>query len=207
MLNMLLNKTKFLDNIISFINNKDEAIFNGLYIVGTTPSLELIGHQNDYVKVYIDPITFDKTLTFTQSFTDDIVYVESEGTKFIFNGDDWVIPVYSIPLTVELDVFREANYVGTDLELMSTIKQAIMDAISSKFGINANIYTSEIINAVHGVTGVHHCSLISPKSDIFFDFDINEFVKKPGEEICEDLMRYGPEYVYFTEDDIRINVL
>jgi hypothetical protein len=46
---------------------------------------------------------------------------------------------------------------------------------------------------------VEHCRLIKPGSNIFFNFDLINLTQ-------EQLLEYGPEYVYFTEDDIEVKI-
>jgi hypothetical protein len=111
----------------------------------------------------------------------------------------WVVPNYDIPLVLEIDVFKDDTYSGTNGNLKDAVLEAVIDAFSLRFGINQNIYRSEIIDVIQSVTGVDHCVLRQPQSSIFFNFDINDFDQ-------ETLLRYGPEYVYFDEDNMIIRV-
>ncbi|GAH05367.1 unnamed protein product, partial [marine sediment metagenome] len=52
---------------------------------------------------------------------------------------------------------------------------------------------------IQDVEGVDHTVLREPRSSIFFNFDINDFDQ-------ETLLRYGPEYIYFDEDNMTIRV-
>ena len=58
----------------------------------------------------------------------------------------------------------------------------------------------EIIDVIHNVTGVSYCRLIKPETSIFFKFNIDDFDQ-------QELLEYTPDLVYFTEDDIVINVI
>ena len=107
---------------------------------------------------------------------------------------------YSIPLQISLDIFMSSDYSGTLTGLISTIRQTLVETFSGRFGLNANIYRSEIIDVVQQIEGVDHCRLVKPESDIFFNYDIDLFSQ-------EELLKFTPEYVYFTEDDITIQVL
>ena len=78
----------------------------------------------------------------------------------------------------------------------NSIKSALLSEFSSRFGPNVSIYRSEIITVVQNVTGVSHCRLLEPQSNIFFDdVEIDDFTQ-------QELMEYAPEYIYFTEDEI-----
>ena len=83
--------------------------------------------------------------------------------------------------------------------LTQAIREALVEAFTERFGINAEIFRSEIVDIVQGVDGVDHCRLLTPQSSIFFNFDIDDFTQTQ-------LLEYAPEYVYFTEDDIAIRI-
>jgi hypothetical protein len=136
---------------------------------------------------------------FTQPKTDEMVYVTTEGFKYLYGENGWVIPSYNIPLEISLDVFRSSTYSGSIGDLTQAIREALVDAFSSRFGLEANIYRSEIIDVVQEVDGVDHCRLLKPETSIFFNFDIDNFTQ-------EELLQYGPEYVYFTTDNITIRI-
>ena len=53
---------------------------------------------------------------------------------------------------------------------------------------------------MQGVAGVDHLRLINPKSSIFFNFKLEDFTD-------EQLLEYGPEYVFFKEENISILVI
>ena len=130
---------------------------------------------------------------------DQMVLVQDQAKKYIYSETKWVIPSYSIPLKLSLDVFRTTTYTGTLGDLTQTIRTTLVEAFNDRFGINTSIYRSEIIDVVQEIDGVDHCHLISPESSIFFNFNIDEFTQ-------EQLLKYAPEYVYFTEDDISIRI-
>lgn len=136
---------------------------------------------------------------FTEPTTEDIAYVVNKGEKYLFSESGWLVPEYNIPLQIELDVFKTSTYSGSTGELAQEIRTILVSAFEGRFGINIDLYRSEIIDVVHNVNGVEHCRLIKPESSIFFNFDINDFTQKQ-------LLEYGPEYIYFTSDDITIRV-
>lgn len=137
---------------------------------------------------------------FTQPKTEQFVNVINRGVKYLYSESGWVIPSYSIPLQISLDVFKTSTYTGSLSELTDSVRSALVSAFEGRFGINIDIYRSEIIDVVQEVDGVEHCRLLKPESSIYFEFDINDFTQ-------EQLLSYGPEYVYFTEDDISIRIL
>ena len=136
---------------------------------------------------------------FTEPTTEDISYVVNKGENYLFSESGWLLPEYNIPLQIELDVFKESTYSGSTGDLAQEIRTTLVETFEGRFGINADLYRSEIIDTVHNVDGVEHCRLIKPESSIFFNFDINDFSQ-------EQLLEYGPEYIYFTSDDITIRI-
>jgi hypothetical protein len=139
------------------------------------------------------------TWAFTIPNTDDILNVTNENKKYIYNESGWVFPNYEIPLIVTLDVFKTDSYASSTSTLAASIRETLVTEFASHFGINKPIYRSEIIETVQNVDGVEHCRLLTPESNIFFNFNIDDFTQK-------ELLEYGPEYVYFTEDSITIRI-
>jgi len=131
--------------------------------------------------------------------TDDILIVADEGLKYIFSASGWVVPAYNIPIVVTLDIFKLDTYTGSIAALADLIRETLVTDFEDRFGINQSIYRSEIIESVQNVNGVEHCRVLTPQSNIFFNFNIDEFTQ-------QELLEYGPEYVYFTEDSITIKV-
>ena len=131
--------------------------------------------------------------------TEQILYVTNKASKYIYCQAGWVVPEYEIPLQIELDVFKSDTYSGSNSDLTSAIRTAVVNAFTSRFGINVAIYRSEIIDVVQEVDGVEHCRLLKPESSVFFEFDIDNFTQ-------EELLSYGPEYVFFESDDIAIRI-
>ena len=128
-----------------------------------------------------------------------MVYVTNENYKYIFSDPGWVKPIYNIPLKLSLDIFKESTFVGSLGSLTQDIRQTLVEAFKDRFGINIDIFRSEIIDIVQNVEGVKYCRLIKPESSIFFNFDIDTFSQ-------EELLKYSPEYIYFTENDIEIRI-
>jgi len=155
-------------------------------------------HRDDIIRC-----TDSTSLIFTyeQPTADSIVYVTDEGEKYIYSERGWIlIPLYTIPLLIEVEVFREVTYSGTLSSLITTVQETIYDAFKDRFGTNAFLYRSEIIDVVQDIEGISHCRLILPETSIFFNFELKNLTQSQ-------LLRYGPEYVYFTEDNITVRVI
>ena len=131
--------------------------------------------------------------------TDDIVYITDKGKKYIYNGNKWVLMEYNCPLNISIEVFKSSTYYDSDVALANLIKSTLLSEYSSRFGPNITLYRSEIVRTVQNVEGVSHCNLIAPESNIFFNYDLQSLTE-------EELLRYSPEYVYFTEDTISVKV-
>jgi len=154
--------------------------------------------KDDYIASLSDATSLTWVFTFPDS--DDFVYVANKGQKYIYSETGWVVPTYNIPLQIELNVFKEDTYSGSIGDLTQAVREALVDAFQNRFGIGVSLYRSEIIDVVQEVDGVEHCVLLKPQSSIFFNFDIHEFTQ-------EQLLSYAPEYIYFTEGDIKVRIL
>lgn len=160
------------------------------------------GHDGEIAECAVSDSTGDSTSVtwyFTEPNTDDMVYVENKAAKYIYGSTGWVLPNYLIPLQIKLDVFQTSTYTGSISSLATAVREALVEAFQDRFGIENDLYRSEIIDVVQGVDGVEHCRLIKPASNIFFNFDLINLTQ-------EELLEYGPEYVYFTEDDIEVKI-
>lgn len=145
----------------------------------------------------VSPITF----SYEKSVSDSIVYITNKNENYIYSEGGWIpLPIYNIPLEIEVEVFRDISFSGTLTSLQTTVKETIIEAFQSRFGTASEIYRSEIIDVVQNIDGISHCRLRRPETSIFFNFNL--------QDLSEDqLLRYGPEYVYFTEDTILVRVV
>lgn len=138
---------------------------------------------------------------FEEAVADAITYVEAKGENYIYSERGWIpLPEYTIPLEIEVEVFRSSTFSGTITALTNTVRETIYEAFEDRFGTNATIYRSEIIDVVQNIEGVSHCRLRKPETSIFFNFDLKDLTQNQ-------LLRYGPEYVFFTEDSIAVRVI
>jgi len=193
--NMQLNEVDLLAVIDMLCDPPTSGIEGDRYIVCNGTG-SWYGY-NDYIATLADSTAM--TWVFTEPKTEQMLYVTNKGLKYIYCESGWRVPSYNIPLEIEVDIFTSSEYSGTLGDLTQAIREAIVDAFTDRFGINADIYRSEIIDVVQGVDGVEHCRLVKPESSIFFNFNVNNFTQ-------EELLTYGPEYVYFTEDSIAIRI-
>ena len=219
--NMQLNEVDLLPVISIRCGEPVSPSVDDRYIVGTGSAGDWADHEGDIATwtKQVDSITTDSTSfdgtsiihvevttdttsylwIYTEPKSDQMVYVEDEDYKYIYSDLGWVKPLYMIPLQISLDIFREETYTSSLGSLTQAIREALVAAFEDRFGINAEIYRSEIIDVVQEVEGVDHCSLLDPVSNIFFNFDINNFTQT-------ELLEYAPEYLYFTVDDIAIRI-
>ena len=141
------------------------------------------------------------TFVYEKPVADSIVYITDRDAKYIYSIRGWIpLPLYEIPLEIEIEIFRESTFSGTLASLQDTIKTTIINAFSDRFGTGAQIYRSEIIEVVQDIDGISHCSLRKPETSIFFNFELNELTET-------ELLEYGPEYVYFNADNITVRMV
>jgi len=157
-----------------------------------------VEHQDNIIKC-IDSTNI--TFIYEEATADTIAYVTNKGAKYIFSERGWItLPEYTIPLKLEIEVFRDVTYSGTLTSLIDTVRTTVFEAFQDRFGTNATIYRSEIIDVVQEIEGVSHCRLRKPETSIFFNFDLKDLTE-------EQLLRYGPEYIFFKEEDITVRVI
>ncbi len=190
--NMQLNTTNKI--IVSIISDPPSpGVVGDIYIVGKGTGL-----WENYNK-YFATCTGVDTWSFVEPNPDQMVLVQSDNKKYIYSESGWVIPEYEIPLVIEVDVFKNSSYSGSLGDLTSAVRNAIYSEFSSRFGININIFRSEIIDVVQEVDGVERCRVVKPESSIFFDYDIDNFTQTQ-------LLEFSPEYIYFTLSNISVRV-
>jgi hypothetical protein len=178
------------DNIVKCVVTVDHTIidttaFDGTSVIDTTSVID----STAVSYIYEEPVG------------DSIVYITNRGAKYIYSDRGWIpLPEYTVPLDIEVEVTRTSTFSGTVTALITTVRETIYEAFVDRFGTNETIYRSEIIDVVQGVDGVSHCRLRKPETSIFFNFQLTDLTQ-------DQLLRYGPEYVYFTEDTITVRVI
>ncbi len=155
-------------------------------------------HQDNIIRCTdsIGPV-----FSYEKPVADTIAYITSEAENYIYSEGGWIpLPLYEIPLEIEIEVFRNTSFSGTLTSLQDTVRTTIIAAFNDRFGTGAEIYRSEIIDVVQDIDGVSHCRLRKPETSIFFNFQLKELTE-------DQLLAYGPEYVYFDEDSITVRVV
>ena len=184
-----------------------------LPIIDIVPTLPVCSENDRYIysplsgnDIYQDNIircidSTAGTFVYEEAVADSIAYIENKGENHIFSERGWItMPDYTMPLTIEVEVFRSTTFSGTVTSLINTIRETIYAAFEDRFGTNSEIYRSEIIDVVQNIDGISHCRLRKPETSIFFNFELKDLTQ-------DQLLRYGPEYVYFTEDSITVRVI
>jgi len=149
----------------------------------------------------IDGSAYPVLYLFDEPTADAIVYVSNLDKNYIFSDNGWIeLPMYNIPIELEIEVFRDLTYSGTVSSLINTVRDTVYETFKDRFGSNATIYRSEIINTVQQIDGVSHCRLKKPETSIFFNFELIDLTENQ-------LLEYGPEYVFFTKNSITVRVV
>ena len=206
----LCNTTGLSTNMLKNNTTRDVVLDIGLNSIPTAPALgdryivtgneggSWNGHRDD-IALCIDATA--NIWTFLEPRTSDIVYVShpDKAMNYIYTVYGWKPPIYEIPLKIKLEVFKVNDSSIDEGTLIDDVKTSIMDYYEPLFGPNIEIRRSKIIDLVHNTAGVSYCRLLDPASGIFFNFNIDDF-----EQI--ELMEYTPEWLYFSKDDITINI-
>ena len=125
---------------------------------------------------------------------------EADYVKYIYTGSELVLPKFNIPLDIKMVVIPSDNLLTTDQILVRTIKDALVTKMSPYFGYNKNILRSVITQIVQSVDGVEHVELLEPKFNIKFELDPYKNMTQ------EQLLRYTPELIFFSTDNIVIEL-
>ncbi|GIU69028.1 MAG: hypothetical protein KatS3mg002_0264 [Candidatus Woesearchaeota archaeon] len=157
------------------------------------------GVPNSFYKDYI--VTSDGTKwIFIEPKLDMVVSIPSESLKLTYSESGWLeTSTYEIPFKIICDVYPKSTYTGDPLKLVNEVKQTLINAFKDRFGGDITIHRSEIIDVIHNVPDVSHVQLIEPRTSIFFNYNLRNLSQ-------DDLLKYGPEYVYFNEDSIFVRV-
>lgn len=148
---------------------------------------------------------------FSQLKTNDIVVYDPDDRvwrrevtkdalqKFIYNGDNLYSMTKTIPLEIDLEVWKDPSANISDSGLINTIKDSITRAFLLKMGYDKPVYVSDLTGIVQNVTGVSYCKVLKPEHDIFFNYDHEMFNH-------EDLLRYSPQLVYMAANSINVTL-
>lgn len=197
--NMLLNETTKLS-----VTDISELPTSGVsvgdrYIVAECSTLA-DDYKNQIAMVTATDGTSNITWSYTEPTSNDVVLVENKGYRYLYTGSEWILPIYDIPLRLSLEVFKDETYSNSDVVLTNLVRSTLLEEYNNRFGSNAEIHRSEIIRTVQNIDGVAYCTLVLPQSSIYFLFDLDNLSE-------EELLAYGPEYVYFDSDSIDVRIL
>jgi len=157
------------------------------------------GTPNTFYTDYI-AISDGSTWLFIEPKLDMVVYINDESIKLTYSEAGWLTTNnYEIPLRIVCDVYPKSTYTGDPLKLVDEIKETLISAFEDRFGGDITIHRSEIIDVIHNVEDVSHVQLIEPRTSIFFNYDLRSLTQ-------DELLKYGPEYVYFNKDSIFIRI-
>jgi hypothetical protein len=196
--NMLLNEPT-VSPIVSILETEPTSCdVDDRFIITGDCTQPPEAHQDNIVRC-ID--STGPVFTYEDPVADSIAYIEDLDEKYIFSERGWIpLPIYNIPITIEVEIFREQTYSGTLTTIIQDVRESLFESFRGRFGTNAEIYRSEIIDVVQDVDGVDHCRLRHPETSIFFNFELIDLTE-------EELLRYGPEYIFFREEDITVKVI
>lgn len=181
--------------------------------LGTTDGARYLVVDIDYENPWGEDSTYDKeapfiaeyvaatnSWTFERVSTDDIISVTSTGEKVIYDGNNAIVPTLAIPFSIHLIVWRDSTISATTDAIVQNIKNSLIDGLYSKFGFDANIYLSEIVEIAQGVEGVRNCVIVEPTHSLFFNYNLKEDLTQ------QELLEYSPQLVWFDSTTISVEV-
>jgi len=134
---------------------------------------------------------------FEELVVNDYFYVTRDDNKVLFNGSEFIEPIQTIPIQLEILVWVDIDCHGTDSFLVETIKNSLVNNMFKKFGYQKNILISEITRIVKSVDGVSNCKVLKPKHDIIFNYEVSDLTESQ-------LMVFTPDLIYFDTNSITI---
>lgn len=150
-----------------------------------------------FIAEYISDTT---SWSFETIITNDIIKVNDIDKKVIYNGRDVLIPINTIPLVLNIIVWRDPSYSSTSRAIVSNVKTGLINGLYQKFGFDKDIFITEIVDIVQSVPGVSHCKVMEPSHDIFFNYDLRKDLTE------QELLEYSPQLVWFDSTSIYVEV-
>lgn len=191
--NMTFNLPNY-DPVINILTSAPIATEGDRYIVGRG-STGIWEEFSDYIAEWDG-----SQWVYTIPKEDDIVFVSNVGSRYIFTSNKgWIIPGFTLPLQLELEVFRKDSYTGSNTELSRQIKDELLQVFGPRFGTQSKLFRSEIVETVHNINGVEHVNLIKPVHSIFYNYELVDLTE-------QQLKEYAAEYLFFTSEDITIRI-
>jgi hypothetical protein len=120
--------------------------------------------------------------------------------RMIYTGIEIVEPKFEIPLEIKMVIIPSVDSRVSDQVLVKNIKDTLVSKLNPYFGYNKTLLRSVIIKTVQEITGVEHVELLEPSFNIKFEEDPYKNMTQ------EQLLRYTPELIYFTTENIIIEL-
>ena len=137
---------------------------------------------------------------FERLSVNDIVEVTSTGDKIIFNGADAIVPVTTIPFSIQIIVWIDrTTSVSTDA-VIKAVKDNLINGLYTRFGFDADIYKSDLLQIIQSTAGVLNSQIIEPRHDIFFNYDVRKDLTQ------QELLEYSPQLIWFDSTTITVEV-
>jgi len=130
----------------------------------------------------------------------DTFYVDNLASNMIYNGDAIVGMTQTIPVQVEIEVWMDKTYTGSDYGIIASVRDTLISVLYKQFGYDKNLYIAEIVRIVKSVSGVSNCRVLKPEHDIEFKYDIYDDLTE------QQLLEYSPDLVYIDSNSISIKV-
>lgn len=130
----------------------------------------------------------DVEYSFIEPSENDIIYIKNLDKKLIYSGSQWKTLNISNPVNIEVDVYCK----NIDSTYIDIIKNSIYENLKNNFGLNKNIYKSDILKNILSFNFVSTAKIKNPSFDIIFE-DLN-------------IDKYSKQYIYINKDNIIINL-
>ena len=138
---------------------------------------------------------------FTKLDINDVIVITSlSNQKYVYNGTQMVLPIFSIPCQINLTVWKDTKQSYSSQTIVQNVKDALINNFYRLFGFERNIYLSQIMNTVQSVPGVLYCKITDPQFDIFYNFDYQHDLTQ------EQLLAFSPQLVSFDTTTINVEV-
>jgi hypothetical protein len=176
------------------------------YIINVIDPEDLVINKSEYIG-WIAERTETNSWRVIEPYRDLYVkvldeYDVSESNVILSHtGKTWIdVQNFNIPLEIHAKVRVNNSISSSNETLIENIKTALLEHFISSFGMDKNIDRSEIIKVIRSVEGIEYCDLLKPEIDIILNYKLKDLTQKQ-------ILDYTPEYIGFTENSIKIDVV